>query len=91
MVKRIPLAAKLDTAAAAPLRDDIAAARGEDLVLDGAGVEQLGALCLEVLMSAHALWTAEGRSVTIENASAQMADDLGRFGLTPDTLAECAA
>lgn len=88
MVKRIALAPKLDTAASAELRTALQDARDEDVLLDASEVEMLGALCLELLMSAGALWKAAGHSISIENVSAQMGDDLGRFGLSPDNVLE---
>lgn len=91
MVKRVALGRKLDTAASSALRDELLTAADSDIVLDGAEVEQLGALCLEVILSVVALWPKSGHSVSLENPSSQMVDDLGRFGLTPDTLLECAA
>ncbi len=91
MAKKVTLVRKLDTAASAALRDEIRAAAGNDLIFDGAGVEQIGGLCLELLMSTGTLWPKDGRSVSLENPSLQMVDDLKRFGLTPDTLLETAA
>lgn len=91
MAKRIPLPPRMDTAATEALRSDLLAAEGEDIVLDGSAVDQFGALCLELILSVSALWRAEGHGVTIENPSNQMAEDLGRFGLTPEMLTEVAA
>lgn len=91
MVKRVVLATKLDTSAAAGLRTSLIAARDEDVVVDGSEVEMLGALCLETLMSAAVLWKRAGLELTFENLSGQMQDDLGRYGLTPDALLEYAA
>ncbi len=91
MVKRVALAPKLDTAAAAELRNSLVDAQGDDIVLDGSAVEMIGALCIETLMSVAAIWSASGRSVTIEAASPQMIDDLSRLGLSTETLLEYAA
>ncbi len=91
MAKMVTLVPKLDTAASVALRDEILAAVDEDLVFDGTVVEQVGGLCLELLMSAGTLWPKAGHSVSLENPSMQMVDDLKRFGLTPDTLLESAA
>lgn len=91
MAKRVTLVPRLDTAASEWLRDEILSAAGEDLIFDGAAVEQLGGLCLEILMSAGVLWPNAGRSASLENPSTQMVDDLGRYGLAPDTLLENAA
>ncbi len=91
MVKRVALASKLDTAAATELRKSLIEAQGEDIVLEGAEVKMIGALCVEALMSVAAVWKSAGQSVTIEDPSPEMIDDLGRLGLTPDTLLEYAA
>lgn len=91
MAKTVSLAAKLDTATAADLRTEIAAADGDDLIFDAGAVEHLGGLCLELLISTARLWQASGHAVSFENIPKQMADDLTQFGLTPDTLVENAA
>lgn len=91
MAKQVSLAPKLDTAMAVSLREELLAAAGDDLVLDGSNVEQLGGLSLELLMSVGALWRKDGHSVSLEKASPQLVDDLNRFGLTPDTLWEFTA
>ncbi len=91
MVKQVSLAPKLDTAASADLLKMLVEAQGEDVVLDAAAVEMIGGCCLEVLLSAGAIWKAAGRTISLENTSAQMTDDLGRFGLTPESVLEYAA
>ena len=103
MVKRVALAPKLDTAAAADLRlrrrraaglhlrMSLADAEGDDIVLDGSAVEMIGALCVETLMSVAAIWSGAGNTVTIEGASPQMIEDLSRLGLSTETLLEYAA
>lgn len=91
MAKRVTLAPRLDTAALTALRDQVLACTDDDIVFDGKDVEQLGGLCLELLMSAGTLWPKAGRSVSLEDPSPQMIDDLKRFGLTPATLLESAA
>lgn len=88
MAKQLNLAARLDTAASADLRNEILACESEDLVFDGSAVEQLGGQCLELLMSVGVLWKAAGHAVSLEDPSPQMIDDLARFGLDPDTVLE---
>ena len=82
MARKVVLEAKLDSAATETLRDTLMTSQGDDIVLDGSAVEQLGGLCVEFLMSARHLWAAAGRSVTLTTPSEQMIDDLGRFGLS---------
>lgn len=91
MAKQVSLGSKLDTASTAALRDEILSAEGEDLILDGSQVEQIGGLTLELLISVGALWRQAGQSVTLNNPSDQLVDDLKRLGLTPDTVLEFAA
>lgn len=91
MVTQVALAPKLDTAASVELRKALIAAKDDDVVFDASAVEMVGAMCLELLMSAGVLWPKAGHSVSLENPSPQMTDDLGRFGLTPDTLLEYAS
>ena len=82
MTKQVALETKLDSAAVEKLRADLLAVQDNDVVLDGSGVEQVGGLCLELMMSVRHLWGAAGHAVTLENPSEQMLDDLGHFGLT---------
>ena len=84
MAKEVVLDAKLDSAAVDQLKATLLGAQGEDITLDGSPVEQLGGLCLELLMCVRHLWAAAGNTVTVKTPSAQMVDDLGRFGLTPE-------
>lgn len=91
MAKRVVLGQKLDTAASAGLWDALLKAKGDDIVLDGSHVDMLGAQCLELLLGAVALWRRDGHSVSLEDPSPQMIENLGRFGLTPDLMVEDAA
>lgn len=84
MAKRIRLEPKLDTSAAEGLAGELAAAEGEDTVLDGAAVELLGGLCLELILSARHLRAKAGRSLTLADPSPALAEDLRRFGLSTD-------
>lgn len=86
MAQRLVLNAKLDTSNAGQLRDELVAANGKDVVLDAAQVDQLGALCAEVLMSAKHLWAQQGKSFTIESPSPQLVDNLGRMGFSLDDI-----
>lgn len=87
MANRLVLNAKLDTSSAGPLRDELVAAHGQDLVLDASDVEHIGALCAEVLMSVRHLWRQSDASITIENASSQLIDNLNQMGLSLDDIA----
>ena len=84
MAKRLILDPKLDSAAADTLRESLLASKDDDIELDGTNVEQVGALCVELILSARHLWAAAGKAVTLDGASSQMIEDLSRFGLTED-------
>ena len=86
MAKRVVLDAKLDSATAETLREKLLEAEGDDIALDGSGVEQLGGLCLELLLSVRHLWGLAGKAVTIESPSQQLINDLGRFGLSEEAF-----
>ena len=86
MVKRLILKERLDSAAADPLRGEIAALEGADIALDASRVEFLGGLCLELLMCARQVWDSTGHAFGVEAPSEAFADNLSRFGLTPDAL-----
>lgn len=66
----------LDYAAAAPLKADLAAARGSALAIDASDVERMGALCLQVLLSASRTWREDGNVLTIADPSAPFQDAL---------------
>ncbi len=87
MTTQVVLTAKLDSAAAKALRDQILMAKDDDVLLDGTNVEYLGGLCLELLMSAKYLWEKAGKAFAIENPSPNLVENLGRFGLPQDTFA----
>lgn len=83
MVKRLILKERLDSAAAEELRSELDTARGEDLVLDAAGVQVLGGRCLELLMCAHHIWSNAGNTFSVDAPSDLFLDNLSRFGLSP--------
>lgn len=91
MVKELPLAAKLDTSAAAELRASLQAVEHDDVVLDASSVEMIGGMCLEVLLTAAAHWKTAGHKIAIQDVSPQMSEDLAWFGLSADTLLEYTA
>ena len=70
----------LDLTAAAPLAAEFMAHRGTPLMVDGSGVERLGAQCLQVLLAARNAWVADGRAFSIESPSDALSDTLARLG-----------
>lgn len=65
------LSSVLDTGAAEPLRQALLARvdAGDDLLLDGAGVERAGLACLQVLASARASAAAAGLAFGVQKPS----------------------
>ncbi|NJC39821.1 chemotaxis protein CheX [Brevundimonas alba] len=88
MTAALVLPAVLDIQQAAPLRDDLLALRGQPVVIDGSAVERLGALCLQVLISAQQTWARDGLSLQIDQASEAFAAQWNAFGATDYALAQ---
>ena len=65
------------------------AARGAPVDIDASGVQRLGGLCLQVLLSAEATWATDGHDFVISAASPAVAEGarrLGALALTPRTI-----
>lgn len=86
MSATISLQPKLDLRAAGPLRDDLLGQADQDVVLDATHVTQIGGLALQVIRAAARSWAEAGRSLTFENASTTVCDQLSLLGFNPDTL-----
>lgn len=82
------LAPKLDLRGAAPLRDEIAAHVGRDLVLDASAVTHFGALALQVIRAAARSWGEAGHNLTMRNVSTGLADQLDLLGHSPQSLTD---
>jgi chemotaxis protein CheX len=79
----------LDLKAAAPLRGTLLEARGAAVEIDASGVQRLGGLCLQVLLSAQATWATDGHPFVISSASTAFAEGVRRMGaqtLAPDLI-----
>jgi chemotaxis protein CheX len=76
----IALPAVLDLKAARPLAGELLARRGGALSLDASRVERLGALCLQVLLSARLTWDADGKPLTLKDPSPAFEEQFGLFG-----------
>ncbi len=70
----------LDLRAAAPLAAELMARRGLDTELDASRVRKLGGQCLQVLLSAHACWHAEGVRLRVVAPSGEFIDGLALLG-----------
>ena len=80
MTAAVVLPAVLDIQQAAPLREQLVALRGQPVLIDGSLVERLGALCLQVLLSAQQTWAADGVSLIIDRVSEAFAEQWNAFG-----------
>ena len=76
----LALAEALDMRAAGPLLQEVLARRGAPLELDASKVERLGGQCLQVLLAAHAAWTAEGHAFQLSNPSTAFKDGCALMG-----------
>ena len=86
MTPPLVLAVKLDPRASEALAEDLRAARGRDVVLDGSSVEHLGAHAAQTLAVAAASWATDGKTLRIENLSDAAAEQLSVMGLSPARL-----
>lgn len=77
----LSLAPRLDLSQAGPLATALRAQTGGALVLDASGVTHLGALGLQVLLSAAQSWRAAGQSFTISPRSEAFDEALALFGV----------
>jgi anti-anti-sigma regulatory factor len=71
----------LDLPAARPLAAALLERRGRPITIDASAVGQVGAQCVQVLLSAKRTWQADGVSLSIVNCAARMIEDLKLIGL----------
>ncbi|WP_298835789.1 STAS domain-containing protein [uncultured Roseobacter sp.] len=77
---------KLDLSAASDLATALKSRAGEDLTVDLSKVKHLGALCLQVFLSAATSANASGHRISFVNASDRVIDQLRVMGMTPETI-----
>jgi chemotaxis protein CheX len=70
----------LDLTAAAPLKAEFSALRGRPVSVDATDVDRVGALCLQVLMSAHSTWTSDGVAFSLGKTSPGFEEGLDNLG-----------
>ena len=70
----------LDLKAAAPLREQLLAARGRPIQIDASHVQRLGGLCLQVLLSARQTWQEDKLPLEIVEPSTEFTDGVALFG-----------
>jgi chemotaxis protein CheX len=71
----------LDLPAARPLAAALLERRGKPITIDASAVGQVGAQCVQVLLSAKRTWQADGVSLSIVNCAARMIEDLKLIGI----------
>lgn len=84
--RTLELPEALDFTAAAPLAESFLKFVGEDLVVDAAKVQRLGASCLQVLLAAATTWKAEGNSLALAQSSPRFIEDLRLLGFAPEAI-----
>ena len=83
---RLPVA--LDLGSAASLAAELSALRGAALRLDASGVDRLGGLGLQVLLSAQLTWRNDGAEFALVDPSDAFRADWAALGGAPDDLNE---
>ena len=83
---QLTLDAILDLRAATPLVDALKAKRGAPIDLDASQVERLGALCLQVLLSAKKTWDADDQPLTLSAPSETFLENLSTLGVSPSAF-----
>ncbi|MGR3320390.1 MAG: STAS domain-containing protein [Pseudooceanicola sp.] len=84
------LQSRLDLPAAAPLAQELRKRLGSDVTVDAGAVTHMGALCLQVMVSAAKTLTRAGHRFRMINASDRVLEQLVSMGFTPETLSEVA-
>ena len=80
-IARISLPEGLDTGGAAALADELRAVRGRPLTLDASRVGRVGALGLQVLLSARLTWARDGAPLSLEHPSETLIAAFARAGV----------
>lgn len=86
MKEPLQMADKLDLSAASDLMSQLKNRSEDEVVLDFADVKHMGALCLQVLLSAATNAVSENRKIAIVNASDRVVDQLRVMGMTPEMI-----
>jgi chemotaxis protein CheX len=87
MGEPVMLDPRLDLPAASPLMTTLRAQDAHEVTLDFTQVKHLGALCLQVILSAALTFSAEGRKLSITNVSDRVIDQMRVMGMTPEKIA----
>lgn len=90
-VAQVTLPPVMTSRYATELLGDLQAMRGQPISLDASSVQKIGALCLQVLLSAHRTWTADGLPFCMTGTSEALASRCKLFGLPLGESVECGA
>jgi chemotaxis protein CheX len=71
----------LDLSYAAPLAESFLALRGMNLTVDAAGVQRVGAQCMQVILSAVSTWRIDEAEFSIIDPSPEFRDALSLLGV----------
>ena len=77
---RLQLPAVLNSAQASALARDLGALRGNPLAIDAGSVRQIGALCVQVLVSARNSWAADGLAFSVSAVSESLLEQWALCG-----------
>jgi chemotaxis protein CheX len=77
----LQLPASLDLSYAAPLAESFLALRGMNLTVDAAGVQRVGAQCVQVILSALSTWRVDEAEFSIVDPSPEFRDALSLLGI----------
>ena len=91
MTAQVVLPARVDSAAAVALTEELRAASGADLVVDASATTHLGALGLQTLLVAAGAWRTSGHRFTVATLTEEVAGQLAELGLTDLSALEGAA
>lgn len=80
---RVQLPEILDIKAAVPLARQLLALRGQPVTIEAAGVQRLGGLCLQVLLSAMETWRRDGVELSFARPSSSFAEYAELLGAAP--------
>lgn len=86
MPRHYRLPDRIDRNGARMVMQAILGAQGDDLALDGAAVRMIGTPGVQVLLSAARQWAQDGRRLTLDPVSQDLAQALDRLGLSVDHI-----
>jgi len=76
----LTLPAKLDADTAHRLKASLLERQGQSLSIDASDVQQMGTLCLQVLLAAKKSWRNEGHDFVMKNPSPAFRDSVALLG-----------